>query len=296
MERLVRFENQLEIILKNQEFISTDRYLELATKYDFLVYRKRDFLFHGGIWRGIRQPSLKDSWKSYLGKIVITGHADQTTSPYSSAFLKALGAISIFGTNTVPTSYFAYSQPTGICDDCDDSPLHRLIGNKSHFIKADSTAKHLDNYNNSIYVNFTTSNSQKARSAALQAVGSLGSRYIIKKHVPDFSEGGRINYLIGLRENSFVLCPQGNGIDTHRLWETLYMGGIPVILSNPILNPLIEDLPVVKLSDWGQLMDKTWMEAQWNEMRHRTWNFSKLQFSFWEERILERYYSSVSET
>lgn len=30
----------------------------------------------------------------------------------------------------------------------------------------------------------------------------------------------------------FVLCPRGNGIDTHRFWETLYKGNLPVIMDS----------------------------------------------------------------
>jgi len=31
----------------------------------------------------------------------------------------------------------------------------------------------------------------------------------------------------------YVLCLEGNGFDTHRLWETLYLGGFPVVLESP---------------------------------------------------------------
>jgi hypothetical protein len=30
----------------------------------------------------------------------------------------------------------------------------------------------------------------------------------------------------------FILCPRGNGIDTHRLWETLYRGRIPILIES----------------------------------------------------------------
>ena len=32
-----------------------------------------------------------------------------------------------------------------------------------------------------------------------------------------------------LESHKFVLCPPGNGIDTHRMWETLYLDSIPVV-------------------------------------------------------------------
>jgi hypothetical protein len=36
-------------------------------------------------------------------------------------------------------------------------------------------------------------------------------------------------FLLTMYHSKFVVCPRGNGIDTHRLWETLYMGKIPVL-------------------------------------------------------------------
>ena len=34
------------------------------------------------------------------------------------------------------------------------------------------------------------------------------------------------------REFSFVLSPRGNGVDTHRVWESIYNGAIPIIQEN----------------------------------------------------------------
>jgi hypothetical protein len=48
----------------------------------------------------------------------------------------------------------------------------------------------------------------------------------------------------------FVLCPRGNGIDTHRFWETLYKGNLPVIVDSvwsSHLNPL--GIPFVSTSN-----------------------------------------------
>ena len=50
-------------------------------------------------------------------------------------------------------------------------------------------------------------------------------------------------------EHKFILCPEGNGIDTHRFWETLCLGRIPVVLHNPV-NDYFSSLPVVVLDKW----------------------------------------------
>jgi hypothetical protein len=43
-------------------------------------------------------------------------------------------------------------------------------------------------------------------------------------------------YLYELSTHYFCLCVRGNGIDTHRFWESLYLGVIPVIINNQFTN------------------------------------------------------------
>jgi hypothetical protein len=40
------------------------------------------------------------------------------------------------------------------------------------------------------------------------------------------------DYLEELSQHMFCLCPRGNGIDTHRFWESLYLGTIPVLIAD----------------------------------------------------------------
>lgn len=43
-------------------------------------------------------------------------------------------------------------------------------------------------------------------------------------------------YLYELSQHYFCLCIRGNGIDTHRFWEALYLGVIPIIINNEETN------------------------------------------------------------
>jgi hypothetical protein len=66
--------------------------------------------------------------------------------------------------------------------------------------------------------------------------------YFYRKNILDkINEKGQLKvstnkpyaeYLRELAEHSFCLCIRGNGIDTHRFWESLYLGVIPVIINN----------------------------------------------------------------
>jgi len=52
-------------------------------------------------------------------------------------------------------------------------------------------------------------------------------------------------------EFKFVACPRGNGVDTHRVWESLYRGSIPIVLDNPWSQSLdYLKLPILRIPAW----------------------------------------------
>ena len=40
------------------------------------------------------------------------------------------------------------------------------------------------------------------------------------------------NYAALMQKYRFVLCPRGNGVDTHRFWEALYRGAVPIVVKS----------------------------------------------------------------
>lgn len=58
-------------------------------------------------------------------------------------------------------------------------------------------------------------------------------------------------YLLDLKRAWFCLSPAGNGIDTHRTWEALYVGAIPVV-TRSVLTDQHPELPLVVLDDWAE--------------------------------------------
>jgi hypothetical protein len=58
-------------------------------------------------------------------------------------------------------------------------------------------------------------------------------------------------YLRSLASSYFCIAPRGNGIDTHRVWEALYLRTIPVV-TRSILTDQHPHLPLIVLDDWAQ--------------------------------------------
>ncbi len=90
-------------------------------------------------------------------------------------------------------------------------------------------------------------------------------------------------YLEKLRSSSFVLCPWGNGIDTHRFWETLYSGSIPITKKHQTYN-CADKLPVLFVEDYKEInfdLLKNFM----NNLDSNNFNYELLTKSYWNEII-----------
>ena len=58
-------------------------------------------------------------------------------------------------------------------------------------------------------------------------------------------------YGMWVSSQKLVACPRGNGMDTHRFWETLYRGSVPVVLETHwSCNFKKLGVPVVSIKDW----------------------------------------------
>lgn len=64
------------------------------------------------------------------------------------------------------------------------------------------------------------------------------------------------DFLDELRNHKFVVCPKGHGFDTHRIWETLYMRRVPVMLRHPYFEKLLKDFPVLYVDSWDEITEE----------------------------------------
>jgi hypothetical protein len=61
-------------------------------------------------------------------------------------------------------------------------------------------------------------------------------------------------YLIDLATHRYAICPIGNGADTHRFWECVYLDVVPIVLRGPLTERLQRDgQKMVLLDRWEDL-------------------------------------------
>jgi hypothetical protein len=85
-----------------------------------------------------------------------------------------------------------------------------------------------------------------------------------------------------------ILCPIGNGIDTHRVWEVLYAGRVPIVIKagDYAIYELYSQLPIVILEDIHDLANFQLIETAYSKVQSTRYNNELLLFNYWKKRIL----------
>jgi|688.fasta_scaffold02955_23 hypothetical protein len=277
----------LNQIIDSDDFISGDKFLGFTKTEIRSDYFKTDFLYKPGVWRGKEVLSLLENIKELKDQVLVFGHSDQRVRKTEVNFLHFFtGAKKIYGTNLRSVPGKSEIIPIGLTNNSGESELHDIFGNTKHIIQANSLTDGLNKeFNFSVYVNFTIQNNIRVREMVSRLINQLPKTYSLIVEAPSMTEEGRINYLANLRRLNFVLCPEGNGMDTHRLWETLYMGGVPVVVKSKYLDSLYLKLPLVRLDSWNDLLNPSILEAKWFEVQQLQWDDSILRQTYWQNRI-----------
>jgi hypothetical protein len=115
--------------------------------------------------------------------------------------------------------------------------------------------------------------------------GYWGDRIIAHKEIPkdliyEMKVGTPREIIWKLQTRySFVISPVGQGLDTHRTWEALILGCIPIIRKNPIVE-VFKDLPVLMVNKWSDIT-KELLETTIKKFKTKKFNYDKLNRSYW---------------
>jgi hypothetical protein len=81
-------------------------------------------------------------------------------------------------------------------------------------------------------------------------------------------------YLEQLAEHRFCLCVRGNGLDTHRFWESLYLKVIPIVINNHItqLNKFLLylrqlNVPFIEIKDANEINEERFSQALYEDIK-----------------------------
>jgi len=95
------------------------------------------------------------------------------------------------------------------------------------------------------------------------------------------------NYIATLKKYKFSVSPPGRGIDTHRTWESLMVGTIPIII-HTTQDHLFEKLPVIIIQpdEWNTITQER-LENEYEKIIENidNYNFDILYTHYWDKEF-----------
>lgn len=136
-----------------------------------------------------------------------------------------------------------------------------------------------------IYEHFCANSTENAWATCTSHGGSVTSDGLGQTKLLRFYEE--------LKDFKFLVCPRGLGMDTHRTYEAMYLGVVPVVKRDK-LTPLHSKFPILVVDSYDQV-SQSLLEDSWPALRHRLRSVAELKREYWLAEI-ENMRQTVMET
>jgi len=259
------------------EYIQGSKFLELTNNYYCNgddIYMKRNTLINKE-WKFIYThnhflDSLLKDIKNIDGQFVIISH--NTDTNINSIEIPD-NVIKIYAQNVNVLNDKLVSIPAGLENDRWYPHLRKkeTIKNKINEVKKTK---------NLVYMNHNVLTNYDKRTKAYEAIKNKS--WCTVQMMPNGCDFN--NYVNNIYNHKFMICPEGHSIESHRLWETLYLKSIPIV-ERSVFTSFYKDLPISYIDDWREI-DEKFLEDELNRINSKDWNLEKLDFNYWSKKIL----------
>ena len=124
-----------------------------------------------------------------------------------------------------------------------------------------------------IYVNFSINVNKIKRTRCLLA-------FMDKPWVSNKYNISRGQYYIDLSKSRYAVSPEGISLDSHRIYESIYLDTIPIVKTSNF-DYFYKNLPIVIINDWGEVTEQFLLE-NYNRFKQRLIDW-KLAYPNWTD-------------
>lgn len=182
----------------------------------------------------------KSDWLEYFFRelapdspfVLFTSNSDRTIGREFARHLRRPNLVAWFAVNAAFSHPKLFAIPLGIGDP---SSRHGHAGGDVRAVQRQTISK-----TRLMEVGFDVKTNPTERLLCLEQTG-------LELDPP----AAKPEYLERMASSYFSVAPRGNGIDTHRVWEALYLGTVPIV-TRSLLTEQHPDLPLVVLDDWAE--------------------------------------------
>ena len=93
-------------------------------------------------------------------------------------------------------------------------------------------------------------------------------------------------YRQSVEKSMFVLAPSGRGLDTHRTWEAVYLGAVPVVLRGSLASTVVEEQPILEVDRYSDFLQLSSSEMEDLFLTLRSKAGERAYMPYWVTRVL----------
>lgn len=266
---------QANTTIPEEEYVTCQRILEVCIPAG-IPYLKPDPLKYGidprfisnNGWRG-----LYDIYDLTSSPVIVTGYSDYPIGHHEQHILESTKVSKWFANNVDFLHPKLVSVPLGIPNEI-ELPTY---GNTRAIFKAAQEPKVVKNL---AYMNFRIETCPRERQYVFEKFST--ETWVTVGNIDTSSEGHE-RYIRDIRAHKFCICPRGNGVDCHRIWECLYLGTIPICIKHVSLEQF-SNLPILFIDDWNDVTPGL-LEFVYDKFEGVTWDMRQLYMSYWKHVI-----------
>jgi hypothetical protein len=140
--------------------------------------------------------------------------------------------------------------------------------------------------NKTVYCNYMIDNYRPDRSQVAPKMIANGVNCFIPedKHTAN----GRLlfpEYCEDMSRFKFVASPPGNGWDSNRTWDALYVDSIPIVIKHKMFKDY-NNLPILQVNDYSNVTPKL-LEDYLEYYKNHEFDYTIASLSYWKNRIYE---------
>jgi len=266
-----------EFKLEKDMIITADRILNFIKSLNDpnIIYIKTDFIKDRNNLL-VKQSNWRDFNVTYNlrnVKILVTGHSDYEINKNELDILNNSNLKLLLCQNKNYNHPKLSSIPIGLTNWQADSEIHKIFGNLDVVYDTSKIKKEIINL---VYLNFSSWTYPLERE---KVVNLYSNKNWVTYEESVMTHKGRENFLQKVNNHKFVFATRGNGIDTHRLWESLYLRTIPIV-KRCIGMEDFNDLPILFIENWEDITED-YLNEQYEIIMNKTYNLEKLDVKYW---------------
>jgi hypothetical protein len=85
--------------------------------------------------------------------------------------------------------------------------------------------------------------------------------------------------------HKFCFCPRGNGWDTHRFAEAIYLGSIPITEPTIGAKEWSKTTPILIVDSLLNVTEQM-LEEKYKEFQAKEWSYDHFRYTYWRQRIM----------